>query len=394
MERVYVNLLLSRLIEKRQFIQVLLGPRQVGKTTIIKQLTKKLSIPFSFVSADESIDSDGIWIEQQWNSMRVRMEAQHWKEAILIIDEVQRISNWSQVVKKLWDEDSFLDRNLKVILLGSAKIVLQKGITESLAGRFEEWYIPHWSFNEMKEAFNWNADEYAWFGGYPGSADLIGNEIRWKDYVRNSLIETVISKDVFMLNSIQKPALFRNLFELACFYSGSIVSYNKLIGQLNDAGNTTTLSHYQSLLESAGLVSGLEKYSSNLIRQRSSSPKWQIHNMALQSSLSSKTFDEMKTDFVSWGHVIESIVGTHLMSAFQKGAIELTYWRDGNDEVDFVIKKGDKVLGVEVKSGKKKTGKGLGAFKKAFPNANVILVGLSGIPWQEFIENDPVNYLI
>jgi len=393
MERIYVQELLDRLSEKRRFIQVLLGPRQVGKTTIVKQLTKKLTIPHIFISADESLDSDGIWIEQQWQSLRLRMDTQNWNEAVLIIDEIQRIHDWSLVVKKLWDEDSFQDRSLKVVLWGSAKIVLQKGITESLAGRFEEWFIPHWSFTEMKQAFNWDAKSYAWFGSYPGSADLIKDETRWKDYVRNSLIETVLSKDVFMLNSIQKPALFRNLFELACTYSGNIVSYTKLLGQLTDAGNTTTLTHYQTLLESAGLVSGLEKYSPNLIRQRSSSPKWQIHNMALMSSMSSKTFMDIQSDFVAWGHVIESVIGTHLMSAYQKGAIELFYWRDGNDEVDFVIKKGEKISGIELKSGQKKSNRGMGAFKNKFPEAKTILVGISGIPWQEFLENEPEVYL-
>ncbi len=393
MERIYVQELLDRLSEKRRFIQVLLGPRQVGKTTIIKQLTKKLTIPHLFISADESLDSDGVWIEQQWQSLRLRMDTQNWSEAVLIIDEIQRIHDWSLVVKKLWDEDSFQDRSLKVVLWGSAKIVLQKGITESLAGRFEEWFIPHWSFSEMKQAFNWDASTYAWFGGYPESADLIKDETRWKDYVRNSLIETVLSKDVFMLNSIQKPALFRNLFELACTYSGNIVSYTKLLGQLTDAGNTTTLTHYQTLLESAGLVSGLEKYSPNLIRQRSSSPKWQIHNMALMSSMSSKTFMDIQSDFVAWGHVIESVIGTHLMSAYQKGAIELFYWRDGNDEVDFVIKKGEKISGIELKSGQKKSNRGMGAFKNKFPEAKTILVGISGIPWQEFLENEPEVYL-
>jgi len=393
MERIYVQELLDRLSEKRRFIQVLLGPRQVGKTTIIKQLTKKLTIPHLFISADESLDSDGVWIEQQWQSLRLRMDTQNWSEAVLIIDEIQRIHDWSLVVKKLWDEDSFQDRSLKVVLWGSAKIVLQKGITESLAGRFEEWFIPHWSFSEMKQAFNWDASTYAWFGGYPESADLIKDETRWKDYVRNSLIETVLSKDVFMLNSIQKPALFRNLFELACAYSGNIVSYTKLLGQLTDAGNTTTLTHYQTLLESAGLVSGLEKYSPNLIRQRSSSPKWQIHNMALMSSMSPKTFTDIQSDFVAWGHVIESVIGTHLMCAYQKGAIELFYWRDGNDEVDFVIKKGEKLTGIEVKSGQKKSNRGMGAFKNKFPEAKTILVGISGIPWQEFLENEPEVYL-
>jgi predicted AAA+ superfamily ATPase len=385
MERVFVSKLISRLSEKRRFIQVLTGPRQVGKSTIIRQTIEKLTIPFVSVSADESPDAQPIWIEQQWQTLRLRMDAQQWDEAILIIDEIQRIPDWSQLVKRLWDEDSLHQRSIKVVLLGSARLILQKGLSESLAGRFEEWYIPHWSLPEMQEAFDFTPQQYAWFGGYPGSAELIHDEQRWKNYVRNSLIDTVLSKDIFMMANIQKPALFRNLFELACFYSGSIVSYNKLIGQLNDAGNTTTLSHYQSLLHGAGLVSGLEKFSNTLIKTRSSSPKWQIHNMALKSSMNKDSFENGIQDAQKWGHQIESVVGTYLVSECQTDQHELHYWRDGNDEIDFVVKKGASILGIEVKSGLKSSNSGMGAFKKLYPKATTILVGQSGIPWQEFI---------
>lgn len=391
MERPYLHKLQNRLAERRRFIQVLLGPRQVGKTTIVKQLTKKLTVPFHFATADEASQNDTGWIEQQWHSVRLRMQAQQWTETVLIIDEIQRIQDWSVTVKKLWDEDSFHDRNIKVILLGSARIILQKGLTESLAGRFEETYVSHWSAKEMNEAFGWSPEQFAWFGGYPGSADLIPDEARWKDYVRNSLVESVVSKDIFMLNSIHKPALLRNLFELGCLYSGQILSYTKIIGKLVDAGNTTTLTHYQTLLESAGLVSGLEKFTSSVVRQRSSMPKWQVHNTALSSSQSVQVFDNVRQDAPLWGRVVESAVGAHLMKSYQKGDIELFYWREGNHEVDFVLKKGPETIALEVKSGLKDGSSGMSVFRKTFNPKKVLLVGFSGIPWQEFLDMDPAE---
>lgn len=392
-ERNQLVILEKRMNEKRRFIQVLLGPRQVGKTTIIKQLTKKLQTPYLFVTADETQENNVNWIEQQWNSLRLRLQANKWQEAILIIDEIQRIGDWSSMVKKLWDEDSMQDIPIKVILLGSARIVLQKGLSESLAGRFEEIRVPQWSFAEMQEAFDFSANEYAWFGGYPGSAELIHDEKRWKDYVRNSLVESVISKDVFMMNTIQKPALFRNLFEIACSNSGKILSYTKILGQLVDAGNTTTLSHYQELLESAGLVSGIEKFSPNIIRQRSSSPKWQVHNMALKSSISAQQFSDVTLNPIEWGRIVESVVGVHLMRSYQLGELELFYWREVNDEVDFVIQKGNQIIAIEVKSGGRSSNRGITVFKKKFPEAQMLLVGDSGIPWQEFLRMNPADVL-
>lgn len=392
-ERNQLKILETRMSEERRFIQVLLGPRQVGKTTIIKQLIKKLTIPYLYVTADETQENNVNWIEQQWQSLRLRMNANDWKEAILIIDEIQRITEWSTMVKKLWDEDTMNDTPIKVILLGSARIVLQKGLNESLAGRFEEIRVPRWSFSEMRDAFGFSVEQYAWFGSYPGSATLINNEKRWKDYVRNSLVESVISKDVFMMNTIQKPALFRNLFEIACLNTGKILSYTKILGQLVDAGNTTTLSHYQELLESAGLVSGIEKFSPNLVRQRSSSPKWQVHNMALYSSISRKLFNEIYVNAAEWGRVVESAVGAHLMCSYQLGEIDLFYWREVNDEVDFVIQKGKNILAIEVKSGGKRSNRGISVFKKKFPDAKIILVGDSGIPWQEFLMTNPAEML-
>jgi predicted AAA+ superfamily ATPase len=309
----------------------------------------------------------------------------------LVIDEIQKIGNWSETIKSLWDADTQSKRTLKVILLGSSRLLLQQGLTESLAGRFETTYMGHWSFSEMQQAFGWNSNQYVWFGAYPGSAGLINEEQRWKAYVQQSLIETSISKDILMLTRIDKPALMKRLFELGCSYSGQILSYTKMLGQLLDAGNTTTLSHYLDLLNTAGLLAGIEKYSGNLIYKRSSSPKFQVHNTALISAQSGDSFKDIQIRPDDWGRLVESSIGAHLINYSITEGFTVSYWRERNEEVDFVLAKKGKVIGLEVKSGSAQFSSGIAAFKKAFNPDKVLLIGKTGIPWQDFLKLNPVE---
>ncbi len=390
-QRAQLKLLQNRISEKRKFIQVLMGPRQVGKTTLVTQLVKSAKIPYHFISAD-GISYAGLnWIEQQWQTARLKFKQTEAKEFLLVIDEIQKINNWSEQIKQLWDEDTRTKQNIKVILLGSSRLLLQQGLTESLAGRFESIYLSHWTFLEMHQAFGWNQNEFAWFGGYPGSSDLISDENRWKQYVQHSLIETSISKDILMLTRVDKPALMKRLFELGCSYSGQILSYTKVLGQLLDAGNTTTLSHYLELLDTAGLLSGLEKFSPDKIRQRSSSPKFQVHNTALISAQQNDTLKSVTLDKAAWGRIVESCVGAHLLNYSLTENFQLSYWRDGNNEIDFVLQKGKSIVGLEVKSGATQRVSGITAFKKKNSSAKLLLVGESGIPWQEFIKLNPAD---
>lgn len=385
-ERPYLQILTNRINEERKFIQVLMGPRQVGKTTLITQLTKKISIPYLFVSADAVPASDGSWLSAQWDTARIQMKQKESNEFLLIIDEIQKINNWSETVKLLWDTDTRTETNLKVILLGSSRLLLQQGLTESLAGRFETTYMGHWSFSEMQQAFDWTVDDYVWFGGYPGSASLISDEERWKQYVVGSLIETSISKDILMLTRVDKPALMKRLFEIGCNYSGQILSYTKIMGQLLDAGNTTTLAHYLNLLNTAGLLNGLEKFDNKLIRKRSSSPKFQVHNTALISAQRVETFQEVRSQPDSWGRMVESAIGAYLINSSFSTGFQLYYWREGNYEVDFVLEYRGKVIGIEIKSGHAQTTSGMQVFQKTQKPDQVLLVGDSSLPWQEFLQ--------
>ena len=389
-QRPHLQKLINTLQEPRKFIQVILGPRQVGKTTLVSQLVQKYDFESLLFSADAVGSSNTFWLEQQWETARIKLKQSGAKEFLLVIDEIQKIDNWSETVKSLWDADTKNNISLKVIVLGSSRLLIQNGLTESLAGRFETTFMSHWSFTEMHEAFGWNENQYVWFGGYPGSATLIADEHRWKHYVRESLIETSISKDILMLTRVDKPALMKRLFELSCHYSGQILSFNKMLGQLKDAGNTTTLSHYINLLSTAGLVAGIEKYSNNIIRKKSSSPKFQVYNTALISAQSDYSFEEAINNPAIWGRMVESAIGALLLNHSITRDFTLSYWREGDDEVDFVMEQ-KQLIGIEVKSGAAQKTSGMAAFKKKCNPDKMILVGNTGLSWQEFLKMNPLD---
>lgn len=371
-----------RLEEPRGFMQVLYGPRQSGKTTVARQAADAAALPTHYASADEAIVFDREWITAQWQIGRQQLGRAGRRGALLILDEVQKIPRWSDIVKLHWDEDTFAGRQLKVMILGSAPLLVQRGLTESLAGRFEVIRAGHWSFAEMRDAFGVNLDEYVFYGGYPGAVRLVGDPTRWRSYMLDGLVETSISRDVLLLNPVTKPALLRQLFRLACEYSGQVLSYNKMLGQLQDAGNATTLAHYVDLLGGAGMISGLQKFSGSTVRRKASSPKLLVHNTALMSVVLGRTFDEARADADAWGRLVETSVGAHLLAQ----DIGLSYWRQRDREVDFVVETPGTVAAVEVTSGRRKRSlPGIGAFATAYPRARSLLVGGQGLPVDEFL---------
>lgn len=390
--RPQANTLATRLIEPRRFIQVVAGPRQVGKSTLVQQATDTLAQPVRHASADEPALRSTDWIAQQWEAARLAMAGPDG--AVLVLDEIQKIPAWSETVKRLWDEDTRAKRPLKVVLLGSAPLLIAQGLTESLAGRFETIPVSHWSLAEMRAAFGWSVDEFVFYGAYPGAAPLIGEPERWRRYVADSLIETSISRDVLLLIRVDKPALLRRLFELACRYSGQVLSYTKMLGQLQDAGNTTTLAHYLSLLAAAGMVCGLPKYAGDVARSRGSSPKLQVLNTALMSVMSGMSLDEARADREFWGRLVESAVGAHLANAAMRGENTLHYWREGNREVDFIVLAGQRLTAIEVKSGRAPLAHaGTTAFAEAFQPQRSLLVGGDGIALDDFLMQ-PVSHWV
>lgn len=350
-------------------------------------------LPVHYASADEPTLRDHAWLEQQWDLARIKAR-KHPEGALLVIDEIQKAARWPEVVKLLWDADTHAATPLKVVLLGSSPLLIQSGLTESLAGRFETIPVPHWSFAEMQEAFGWDLEKFLLFGAYPGAAPLADDPDRWRQYINDSLIETTLLRDILLLTRVDKPALLRRLFQLACDYSGQILAYQKMLGQLVDAGNTVTLAHYLQLLEGAGMVAGLPKFSGNQIRQRASSPKLQVLNTALMTAQSGRSADSWRTDGDAWGRLIESAVGAHLVNTSIGTGITVSYWRERNLEVDFVLQRGEALVAIEVKSGgRKQTLPGIAAFGKAHQPTAKLLVGGQGISIAEFLQAPASHWL-
>lgn len=383
-----------RLKEPRRFIQVVSGARQVGKTTLALQVAERSKLPYHVASADEPTLRGTGWIESQWEEARLLADRSKRKGALLVLDEVHKVPHWAETVKHLWDEDTRKKTLVKTVLLGSAPLLIGRGLTESLAGRFETLPIPHWSFPEMQTAFGWDLKQYLFYGAYPGAAPLIKQPFRWSRYIMDALVETTVARDVLLLSRVDKPALLRRLFELGCAYSGQILSYTKMTGQLQDAGNTTTLAHYLDLLAGAGVLTGLPKYAGDTARRRGSSPKFQVFNTALITAQSGMTQEEAFADREFWGRLTESAVGAHLLNASVGGVCELFYWRERNREVDFVVRRGRKLVAIEVKSGRTTSSlPGMESFAKLFKPDRLLIVGPGGISLERFLAK-PVGYWI
>ena len=385
--------IIDRLREPRRFIQVVMGPRQVGKTTVVKQALKALENETSCLmfSADNIPATQNWWISDCWETARSKIKLESCSEVVLVIDEIQNLNGWSEVVKKEWDADSFNNINIKIILLGSLRVLLQKGLADSLAGRFETIKMSHWKYYEMQEAFGMSFDEYIYFGGYPGAVSLITDIERWNNYIRDSVIDATINKDILCDTVIGKPALMRQTFELGASYSGQIVSLTKMVGSLQDAGNTTTLSGYLNILNQCGLLTGIQKFSIDKARQKASIPKFQVFNNALRNVFTGYTLSEAKYAPKIWGHFFESAVGAHLVNESFTGNYEVFYWREGNMEVDYILKKNTKIVAIEVKSNSDTTNKGLAAFREKFNPHNSLVVGKGGMDAEVFLGNNPAK---
>lgn len=381
--------LLSRMNEEKGKIQVVSGPRQVGKSTMVKQVLKEVNVPNLFVTADAVEKNDTEWIAGVWETARARLRFSQSQEFILAIDEVQKLKNWSEVVKREWDSDFYNDVNIKVILLGSSRLLLKDGLMESLAGRYELIRMGYWRYEEMSEAFGIGLNEYIFFGGYPGAVKFIKDETRWRRYIKDSIIEPVITKDILMTKTVYKPELMRRLLYLGCTYSGEELSLTKLLGQLQDKGNVSTLVNYLSTLNEAQILCGLHKYAVDNARKYNSVPKFFVYNTALLSALKGNTFEKTYTAPEQWGRWVESTVASHLLDEAVDEDYNVYYWRERNEEVDFVVVKDNQCVALEVKSGKKVYNTGLKEFARRFKPSRSYIIGTDGIPLKDFLTIAP-----
>jgi predicted AAA+ superfamily ATPase len=375
-QRPVVAEVLASLRKSRRLLHIVVGPRQTGKTTASLQIAEQWPGPVIRSSADESLPPGADWLRTQWERARARRA----EKPLLILDEVQKVPAWSETVKALWDAELAEKRPLAVLLVGSSALLLQKGLTESLAGRFFLFRWPHWSFTEATAAFGVDFDHWVYFGGYPGGYALADDQTAWGAYVRDSLIETVLARDVLAHHTVAKPALLRNLFLFAASAPAQMISYNKILGQLTDAGNTTTLAHYLQLLGSAFLLSGLEKLRGGHVQKRGSSPKLVLWNNALVSAVSGRTFEQARDEPSWWGRLVENAVGAHLLNSLQGLPWEVLYWRDGDQEVDYVVRGPRRLVAIEVKSSRPRVTGGLATFCSRWPEATPIIVGSGGVP--------------
>lgn len=370
------------LTRTKNLIQILTGPRQVGKSTAALQLQQNWEGEVRYASADQPIPPGPEWITHQWNLARTA-----GRRPLLIIDEVQKVPGWSEAVKSLWDQDRRENRSVRVLLLGSSALLMQKGLSESLSGRFFLHRLRHWQYPDMSRAFGLSLERWLYFGGYPGAVSFLDSEAQWRSYVRDSLIETVLARDVLQMEKIAKPALLRHLFMLATAYPAQILSYNKMLGQLTDAGNTTTLAHYVRVLHSAFLLSGLELYKIGQRPKRGSSPKLILWNSALANAVSGAGYEATRDDPERWGRLVENAVGAALLNQLEGTAFDLYYWREKGWEVDYILHAPGRTWAIEVKSSRMKHAHGLRRFLDHHPNAKPFIVGGTGMPLDEFFSS-------
>lgn len=389
-QRRHLNILKSRMAEPRRRMQIVMGPRQVGKSTLVGQFTEGVSVPFDFFAADGVNRFDSSWIPNKWQQVRMRMDIHSEQEHILIIDEVQKIRGWSEQVKKEWDEDSRSHRNLKVILLGSPRLLLQKGLEESLEGRFETIKMGYWDWQEMHEAFGFSMDEYVYFGGFPGLAPDIQDEDRWRNLMEDSIISPILTRDILEIEEIRNPALLRQVFELASIESAKELSLTKMQGTMN-SGTVPTIKNYLDILNKSMIVQPLQNYSPSRVKEKQSVPKMQVFNNAFRNRFGTFSFDEARVDPAEWGRLVESAVGAHLANRAMTDDYELFYWRnERRQECDYVLRKGQALVAIEVKSGSVDKTVGFEKFKEQFADnvTAAFIVGPHALPLDDFFIMD------
>ena len=392
-QRKHFDIVLSRIREPRGKIQVIIGPRQVGKSTLMDQVLKQTTVPYTLAKADNVDPQDTNWIKRVWESARGTMVAKDQSEHLLVIDEIQKIQRWSEAVKEEWDWDCSKNIPLKVVLLGSSRLMIQSGLSESLAGRFELIRMGHWSLDEMQTAFGFTLDQYMYFGGYPGAAQFVHDETRWKRYIKDSIIAPAIEQDIKLTANIYKPVLMKRLFHLSCAYSAQELSLNKMLGQLQDVGNVTTLASYLNILEQCQLVCGLQKYANDEARKYNSSPKYQVFNNALLTASTRGKYESIRSDSNKWGRWVESVIGAHLLSAAEENDYRVFYWRERDEEVDYIVATDEGCVAFEVKSGRRKMNSGMKEFDKTFHPLHAYIIGTGGISFDDFLRSDVTKWL-
>jgi len=360
--RKFESELRTRLGQNLPFLQIVLGPRQVGKSTGMAAVLGSWNGPKHAVSADGSAPKSPEWLKIEWQKA-----ARLGDGTLFVVDEIQKVVEWAETIKELYDPVRS-SRTLRVVLLGSASLSIQRGLAASLAGRFEIIRAPHWSLAEMRESFGWDFEKYLLYGGYPGAALLADDPERWRSFIIDSVIEPVLGRDIAGATTIAKPALFRQLFQTAMGLPCQTISYNKLLGQLQEGGNASTIKHYLQLLEGAFLIKLLPGFSKGVVRRRASSPKILPLAPALSQAYRPESISE--NDLTWRGRILESVVG----AALAQLPGNLFYWHEEGYEIDFVREVDGKILAYEVKSARGRRSRSAEAFLKRYPKSELFIL--------------------
>jgi hypothetical protein len=302
-----------------------------------------------YVASDEPDAAlPGFW-ERRWAEAEARAGQGN---AVLLLDEIHHLSDWAARLKSHWDRARRRHIPIHVVATGSSALRVATGSRESLAGRFERLTLSHWPAAALVEAFHLSpreaAHNFVRFGSYPGAVEFQQNFARWRDYLRDAIIEPAIGRDVLALGTVRRPALLRQVFAIATGAPAQIMSLQKMQGQLQDRGALETVAHYLALLQDAYLVVPLEKYAIQVHRRRASPPKLVVLNNALLSATHPNGPPDPAREPDRFGFWVENACLAFAINQDQ----QVTYWREEPQEVDAILDGSWGKWAVEVKTGK------------------------------------------
>jgi predicted AAA+ superfamily ATPase len=396
------ELLLKRLSEPAPGrIQLLSGPRQVGKTTLLLEIAERERGAAIYAAADgPEAALPGFW-ERLWGEAESRASAV--KRAVLLLDEIHLMPQWAARLKGEWDRARRRKVPIHVIATGSSALRLSSGSRESLAGRFERTVLTHWSASSLSDIFGVPRSEVSDLvvrrGTYPGAFQYSEDVGRWTAYVRDSILEPAIGRDILAIEAVRKPALLRQVFGVCASSPAQIVSLQKLQGQLQDSGALETIAHYLQLLEEAFLVVPLTKHSTRAARQRAAPPKLVTLNNALLAVVEPRGIPDASRDSARYGAWVENACIAYAWNSGQR----VSYWREEPHEVDAVLEGSWGAFAVEVKTGPLTVSdlRGLGEFTRRFPKYVPLVLcdelgeiaatraGFRAMSWKRFLLGGP-----
>ncbi len=382
-------------------IQLLAGPRQVGKTTLLLGLAGEAGKQAVYAAADAPEAAlPGFW-ERLWSKAEDVAASQG--RAVVLLDEAHLLHDWAARLKGVWDRFRRERIPIHVVATGSSALHVAAGSRESLAGRFERVTLSHWSASSLAQAFGLAPEEAAGvvvrMGSYPGAFGLRRDRARWSAYVRDAILEPAMGRDILALAAIRRPALLRQVFGIAASSPAQIVSLQKIQGQLQERGALETIAHYLGLLEEAFLVAALPKFATSAERRRAAPPKLVTLSNALVAVVDPGGIADARSDPARFGAWVENACLAHAWNAGQR----ISYWREEPLEVDGVLEGSWGAWAIEVKTGKLQLAdlNGLLEFVRRHPRFRPLAVvdagaratadraGARSVTWQQFLLGGP-----